>query len=99
MYRSRNYSCFFSQFLNNEDQIFSNHRGHGHFLAFHENKFKELLLEIMGKSGALLSGKGGYNIFIIKIFSNGILAGMFPISAGSGFSNKIEINKIFLYHT
>ena len=50
---------FFSQFLNNEDQIFSNHRGHGHFLAFHENKFKELLLEIMGKSGALLSGKGG----------------------------------------
>ena len=31
------------------------------------------------------------NIFIIKIFfSNGILAGMFPISAGSGFSNKIR---------
>lgn len=82
---------FFSQFLNNEDQIFSNHRGHGHFLAFHEDKFKELLLEIMGKNGALLSGKGGsQHIHYKNFFSNGILAGMFPISAGSGLSNKIR---------
>ena len=51
-----------SKYLNSNDSVFSNHRGHGHFISY-SGKIKELMCEIMGKEGALLSGKGDVSTF------------------------------------
>lgn len=45
-------------FLTNKDYIFSNHRGHGHYLSLFEDP-ESLLAEIMGKEGAICNGVGG----------------------------------------
>ena len=82
-----------SKYLNSNDSVFSNHRGHGHFISY-SGKIKELMCEIMGKEGALLSGKGGsQHIHYKNFYSNGILGGMFPIAAGSALAQKIKKNK------
>jgi TPP-dependent pyruvate/acetoin dehydrogenase alpha subunit len=51
------------------------------------------MCEIMGKEGALLSGKGGsQHIHCKNFYSSGILGGMFPIAAGSALAQKIKNN-------
>ena len=44
--------------LSNDDYVFSNHRGHGHYLA-RFGDIEGLFAEIMGKEGAMCSGVGG----------------------------------------
>jgi pyruvate dehydrogenase E1 component alpha subunit len=41
-----------------EDMIFSNHRGHGHYLALHDDA-EGLVAEILGRAGAVCAGVGG----------------------------------------
>ena len=41
-----------------DDFIFSNHRGHGHYLA-RFNDMEGLFCEIIGKQGAICNGVGG----------------------------------------
>jgi acetoin:2,6-dichlorophenolindophenol oxidoreductase subunit alpha len=41
-----------------DDMVFSNHRGHGHYLALHDDT-DSLLAEILGRDGALCHGVGG----------------------------------------
>lgn len=40
------------------DMVFSNHRGHGHYLALHDDPLG-LLAEILGRDGAVCNGVGG----------------------------------------
>lgn len=40
------------------DMVFSNHRGHGHYLALHDDE-DGLLAEILGRDGAVCDGVGG----------------------------------------
>ena len=38
-----------SNYLKKNDKIFSNHRGHGHYIA-NDNSIEKLILELIGKS-------------------------------------------------
>lgn len=70
------------------DIICSNHRGHGHFLAYC-GEVKGLILEIMGLPEGICGGKGGSQHLQFKNFySNGILGGMAPVSTGMAKAEK-----------
>jgi acetoin:2,6-dichlorophenolindophenol oxidoreductase subunit alpha len=64
------------------DFIFSNHRGHGHYLA----RFRDpagLLAEIMGRDGAVCRGVGGsQHILRGSYLSTGIQGASLPAAAG-----------------
>jgi acetoin:2,6-dichlorophenolindophenol oxidoreductase subunit alpha len=68
--------------LTENDFIFSNHRGHGHYLA----RFQDpagLLAEIMGRAGAVCSGVGGsQHIYRPNYLSTGIQGQSLPVAAG-----------------
>ena len=72
------------------DAVFSNHRCHGHFIAY-GGKEEILLAEIMGMDSGVCAGKGGsQHLCYKKFFSNGIQGGMVPIAAGYALSNKLS---------
>ena len=55
------------------DTIFSNHRCHGHYLAFTDDAFG-LLCEVMGKAPGVCGGKGGsQHLCKGNFYSNGVL--------------------------
>jgi len=79
-----------SEYLNMGDSMFSNHRGHGHFIAFTGN-VEGLLSEIMGKANGVCGGIGGsQHIYYNNFYSNGILGGMVPVAAGHAYAHKIK---------
>lgn len=70
------------------DKIFSNHRGHGHYLAFNGNSLS-LLAELLGKKDGVSKGIGGsQHLFTNNFISNGIQGGLSPISIGYSYVNK-----------
>lgn len=83
-----------SEYLTNSDTIFSNHRGHGHYIA-KTNDIKGLIAEVMGKSDGICGGIGGSQHLYNKHFnfySSGIQGGMIPVAAGVSLSNKLNEN-------
>jgi 2-oxoisovalerate dehydrogenase E1 component len=81
---------FISKYLNSDDFITSNHRGHGHYLARFNNA-KGLLSEIMGSADGLSGGHGGsQHIADHNYLSNGIQGGMVPIAAGVSYFYKLN---------
>jgi 2-oxoisovalerate dehydrogenase E1 component len=79
---------FVSKFLNDDDFIVSNHRGHGHYLAAKKN-IKALIGEIMGKKEGLSGGLGGsQHLADSNFLTNGIQGGMVPTAAGVALYNK-----------
>lgn len=74
--------------LNLEDFIFSNHRGHGHYLARYGD-FHGLLAEIMGREGAVCSGVGGsQHILRDRYLSTGVQGQSLPVAAGAALALK-----------
>lgn len=70
------------------DTVCSNHRGHGHFLAMHDNT-KGLLAEVLGLDSGICGGKGGsQHLHFGNFYSNGILGGMVPVAAGMALAQK-----------
>jgi len=70
------------------DAVFSNHRCHGHFLAY-GGPMRGLLAEIMGKEGGTCQGRGGsQHLCYERFFSQGIQGGSLPIAAGYAFRMK-----------
>jgi len=64
------------------DFIFSNHRGHGHYLARYDDP-EGLLAEITGRAGAVCSGVGGsQHIHRTGYMSTGIQGESLPVAAG-----------------
>jgi 2-oxoisovalerate dehydrogenase E1 component len=75
---------FISKYLNENDHIVSNHRGHGHYLA-RFGDIKGLIAEVMGKVDGCSGGNGGSQHMVNKNYlSNGIQGGMVPIATGIG---------------
>lgn len=68
--------------LRDDDFVFSNHRGHGHYLA----RFGDphgLLAEIMGREGAVCRGVGGsQHILAPGYLSTGVQGQSLPVAAG-----------------
>lgn len=81
-----------AEFLNENDVVLSNHRGHGHFLARNTN-LVGFFAEIMGRKDGICGGIGGSQHFYTKNhISNGIQGGMTPIAAGIAMANKLQNN-------
>ena len=64
------------------DAVFSNHRCHGHFLAY-GGPIDGLLSEIMGREGGVCSGRGGsQHLCYGRFHSSGVQGSGVPIAAG-----------------
>lgn len=74
--------------LREGDLVFSNHRCHGHFLAY-GGEPRALFAEMMGKPGGVCGGVGGsQHIHYRNFYSNGILGGTIPIAVGTALAEK-----------
>lgn len=79
-----------SRSLRPEDMVFSNHRCHGHFLAYCGN-VRGLIGEIMGRTIGVCGGRGGsQHLQQDRFFSNGILGGTVPVSCGLALGQKLR---------
>src|SRR3954471_8634161 len=76
--------------LREGDHLFSNHRCHGHFLAWTGDAFG-LLAEIMGKPAGLCAGIGGSQHICAPGFkSNGVQGGIVPAAAGIALAEQLR---------
>jgi 2-oxoisovalerate dehydrogenase E1 component len=72
------------------DSVFSNHRCHGHYLAF-TGDLKGLAAEIMGKGTGTCAGAGGsQHLCRDGFFSNGVQGGIAPVAAGMAMAAKLR---------
>ncbi|MEO5892439.1 MAG: thiamine pyrophosphate-dependent enzyme [Ferruginibacter sp.] len=75
-----------------KDFVFSNHRCHGHYLAF-TNDTRGLLAELLGKASGTCGGIGSsQHLCNNNFFSNGIQGGITPVAAGYALANKMKKN-------
>ena len=70
------------------DVVFSNHRCHGHYLAFTGDVFG-LLCEVMGKAPGVCGGKGGsQHLQNGNFYSNGVLGSIVPVATGMALAER-----------
>jgi 2-oxoisovalerate dehydrogenase E1 component len=78
-----------SKFKKIGDYVLSNHRGHGHFLAFNDYDHEKMFKEILGRNDGCCHGVGGsQHLASSNFLSNGIQGGMTPIGTGMAFGLK-----------
>ena len=71
-----------------DNVIVTNHRCHGHFLAY-GGDMHALFAELMGRSTGIGGGRGGsQHIHWRNLYSNGIQGGIVPIAAGMALAEK-----------
>jgi 2-oxoisovalerate dehydrogenase E1 component len=76
--------------LQKQDFIFSNHRCHGHYMAF-TNDTRGLLAELLGKASGTSGGIGSsQHLCRSNFYSNGIQGGIVPVAAGYALANKLN---------
>lgn len=76
--------------VTDRDYVFSNHRCHGHFIAY-SDRADLLLAEIMGKKEGVCKGRGGSQHLCYKhFFTNGIQGGIVPNATGLAFAEKLQ---------
>lgn len=74
--------------LSAQDVIVTNHRCHGHFLAY-GGDMRALFAELMGKATGVCGGRGGsQHLHWRNLFSNGIQGGIVPIASGMAMAEK-----------
>jgi TPP-dependent pyruvate/acetoin dehydrogenase alpha subunit len=74
--------------LNAGDIVFSNHRCHGHFIAY-GGDLRALFAELMGKATGVCGGIGGSQHLHWKDFySNGVLGSTAPVAVGTALAEK-----------
>lgn len=74
--------------LQPEDIIVTNHRCHGHFLAY-GGEMRALFAEMMGRASGVCGGRGGsQHIHWRNLYSNGVQGGIVPIAAGMALAEK-----------
>lgn len=73
-----------------DDIIFSNHRCHGHFLAYGGSPHA-LFAELMGKQSGVCAGRGGsQHLHWRNFYSNGVQGGITPIATGMALAEKFK---------
>ncbi len=76
--------------IKDEDVVFSNHRGHGHYLAIGGDP-RRLFAELMGKASGVCGGRGGsQHLHWRSFYSNGIQGGIVPIATGMAMAEKMK---------
>lgn len=74
--------------LSENDYIFSNHRCHGHYLAY-GGSMQALYAEMMGKPSGVCAGKGGsQHLHWKNFYSNGVQGSLVPVGVGMAFANQ-----------
>jgi len=74
------------------DTLVSNHRCHGHYIAWTDD-VEGLIAEVMGKRSGVCGGIGGsQHLCGRRFFSNGVQGGIVPVSAGIALANKLANN-------
>jgi TPP-dependent pyruvate/acetoin dehydrogenase alpha subunit len=72
------------------DIVISNHRCHGHFLAYGGDPYS-LFAELMGRITGVCGGRGGsQHIHWRNFYSNGVLGGYIPIATGMALAEKYK---------
>ncbi len=70
------------------DVVFSNHRGHGHFLAAGGDP-RALFAELMGRKTGVCGGRGGsQHLCWGNFYSNGVQGGISPVATGMALAEK-----------
>ena len=73
-----------------DDIVVSNHRNHGHFLAY-GGPMEGLAAELMGRSTGVCGGRGGsQHIHWRNFYASGVLGGTLPLAAGMAKAEKIR---------
>ena len=76
--------------LSENDIVFSNHRSHGHFIAYGGDMYA-LFAELMGKPDGVCGGRGGsQHLHWKNFYSNGIQGGIVPIACGMALAEKFK---------
>lgn len=76
--------------IGSNDIVFSNHRCHGHFLAYGGDPYA-LFAELMGRSTGVCGGRGGsQHLHWRNFYSNGIQGGIVPIATGMALAEKFK---------
>jgi pyruvate dehydrogenase E1 component alpha subunit len=79
--------------LNPHDFIFSNHRGHGHYLARFDDP-EGLLAEIMGRAGAICAGVGGsQHIYRDRYLSTGVQGQSLAVAVGVALRARAQASQ------
>jgi len=74
--------------IQEKDIVFSNHRCHGHFLAY-GGGMRVLFAEMMGKKTGICGGRGGsQHLYWKNFYSNGVQGGIVPIATGMALAEK-----------
>lgn len=74
--------------LQADDIVFSNHRGHGHFIAY-GGDLRALFAEMMGKVTGVCGGRGGsQHLQWRNFYANGIQGGIVPVATGMALAEK-----------
>jgi 2-oxoisovalerate dehydrogenase E1 component len=78
--------------LTKKDFIFSNHRCHGHYIAFTADT-RGLIAELLGKASGVCGGIGSsQHLCNDNFYSNGVQGGIVPVAAGYALANKLKQN-------
>jgi TPP-dependent pyruvate/acetoin dehydrogenase alpha subunit len=76
--------------IQENDIIFSNHRCHGHYLAYGGDPYA-LFAELMGRATGVCGGRGGsQHLHWRNFYSNGIQGGIIPIATGMALAEKYK---------
>jgi TPP-dependent pyruvate/acetoin dehydrogenase alpha subunit len=76
--------------LQENDIVFSNHRCHGHYLAYGGDPYA-LFAELMGRATGVCGGRGGsQHLHWRNFYSNGIQGGIIPIATGMALAEKYK---------
>lgn len=71
-----------------KDVVWSNHRGHGHYLALTDD-VEGLIAEVMGRATGVCGGIGGsQHLHRGNFYTNGVLGGTVPCAVGSALAEK-----------
>jgi len=72
------------------DLVFSNHRCHGHFIAY-GGDLRALFAELMGKATGVCGGLGGsQHLHWKNFYSNGVLGSTAPVAVGAALAEKAK---------
>lgn len=76
--------------LDERDTVFSNHRCHGHFIAY-GGDMRSLFAELMGKATGVCGGRGGsQHIHWRNFYSNGVLGSTIPVATGVAMAGRLR---------
>lgn len=79
--------------LEANDVVFSNHRCHGHFLAYGGDT-RALFAELMGKASGVCGGRGGsQHLQWRNFYSNGVQGGIAPVATGMALAEKVKASR------